>query len=68
MAKEKIKIEITLKDGIPKPPLFTRKLKIKREIKMPDDGDYGFLRVFDVGGAKEMFFIKVGLIDEVDIK
>jgi len=68
MAKEKVKVEITLKDGIPKPSAFTRKLKVKREIKMPNDGDYGFIDIVDVEGAKEVFFIKVGLIDSVDIK
>lgn len=68
MAKEKIKIEITLKDGVLKPAMFTEKKKVKREIRISDDGCYGIVTIFETAGQRNLFLIKIGLIEKVDIK
>lgn len=68
MAKKKIDIKITFKDDVPVPAAFIRKHKVKRKIPFPDDGDWGILTIFEELGQRDMFFIKLGPIDEVEIK
>jgi len=68
MAKKKIDITITLKDGIPKPTKFKEKGKIKREMRLGEMGDYGITTIFDSAGESNLFIIKVGLVDKVEVK